>query len=368
MGWRNLIVVGAVVVVAITAAVDALRGNGSHGAAQSVPVRQTQAADERLDGPAVPPPGVLPGSLLFAGRSDCRLRLIRFVRVSLGDPGPETGCELWPSPTGTFALVTTERAPPGGPRDLVLVSVGEELRLRRDLGHAVGTPAWSPDGARMAWCIPGGDTVVRDLRAGSEREVGGCSPAFAADGSLLTAPVLASEPVILGDGRSVLDPAELRRGLETSPKTPVRVVDFDASSDGRIAVSLLVLEPTGSRMVLELWRGNRLEASVDLPKAFAPGNLRLGEYLRFSPDGRELAVGYAPRAGRITFVDLRLQQVSVRSFDQTGFAWSPDGNWLAVATGAGIEIYGEVRDRPVFTLPIAASGLGWLPPAGTAGR
>ena len=42
-----------------------------------------------------------------------------------------------------------------------------------------------------------------------------------------------------------------------------------------------------------------------------------------------------------------------------GFAWSPDGRWLAVATRQGIVIAGAVRAETTYVLPIAADALAW---------
>jgi len=365
VGWRNVIVVGAVCALAIGAAVDALRGttDGAVAVDQSVTSR---LRDDRLRGPDVPPPGALPGTLVFADQDGCRLRRLSLTTSILGSPGPATGCELWVSPAGGLAVVTTEPAAPGGSRRLALAGVGAEPRLVRDLGEATGIPAWSANGKRVAWCEAESETVVEEIATGAREHVAGCSPLFGGegDGSLFTVPPRALGTRLLRDGQTYLGPAALRSGLDAASDTPVWVVGLGASSDGQLAISLLVLAPTGSDVVLELWRGQTLEASFALPKVFATDNRRLGEFLRFSPDGHELAVGFGPGAGRLSFVDLRLREGSVSTVSQTGFAWSPDGSWLAVATGGTIEIYGQVRDTPVFTLPVAAAGLGWTSPGG----
>ena len=249
-------------------------------------------------------------------------------------------------------------------RQLALVRLGAEPEIDRELGQSVGVPTWSPDGAAVAWCNAGDESIVHAVDTSAEHRVPGCFPEYASDGTLLTLPADPLDTRLLRGGETFLDGDALRAGLDTDPATPVQVAAFDTSPDGQVAVSLLVLKPTGSEVVLELWRDGQLDAAYGLPRLFGPGNARFGEMVRFSPDGRELAVGFAPGPGRVSFVDLRLRQVTVRSVDQKGFAWSPDGAWLAVSTAGRVEIYGEVRDTSVYTLPIAASGLGWLPPAG----
>ncbi len=364
MGWRNLIVVGAVCAVAVAATVDALRGSGTVDQVSATGSVPEPAQAEGLEGPDVPAAGALPGSLVLAVEDDCRLRLMSFAKADLGDPGPSTGCELWASPKGRFAVVSTERSGGRARRSLALARLGPELEIVQDLGQSVGVPAWSPDGATFAWCSAGDGSIVHAVATGAEHRVPGCFPKYASDGALLTLPADPLDARLLRGGETFLDGAALRTGLDTDPETPVQVAAFDTSPDGQVAVSLLVLEPTGSEVVLELWRDGRLDAAFELPKLFGPGNARFGDMVRFSPDGRELAVGFAPGPGRVSFVDLRLQQVTVRSVDQNGFAWSPDGAWLAVSTAGRVEIYGEVRDTSIYTLPITASGLGWLPPAG----
>jgi hypothetical protein len=316
---------------------------------------------ETLAGPDVPPAGALPGSLVLAEADGCRLRLIAFAIPSIGDPGMETLCRVWASPAGGYAAVATRRGGRADIREIEIVRLGDPAEPVEKLGFARGEVVWSADGKLLAWCSPGGASIVHDLESGADREFAGCDPRFAPDGALLTRSEDALSSELLRDGRTVLQASDFERGFESNVDGPIQVLEFDVSSDGTIAVTVSKLTQSGDEAVLELWRDGELQGSFGLPEASGQGGTRLGGFLRFGPAGNELAVGYTPGTGELTLVDLDLGRVLFRSVTQRGLAWSPDGAWLALAVDDEIRVFGAVRDEPSYVLPVAAASIGWIP-------
>jgi hypothetical protein len=62
----------------------------------------------------------------------------------------------------------------------------------------------------------------------------------------------------------------------------------------------------------------------------------------------------------VTFVDLRLRRPTVELPSQRGFSWSPDGAWLAVATGDEIVIYSRESTEIVYRLAVPAWSVNWV--------
>lgn len=364
MRW-NLAIVAFVAALGVAALVDGIRGGGQG----SEPAAATAVAEaDELRGPDVPAPGALPGVLVVTRPGDCRLREIDLARAAFRRAGPETLCEAWAAPAGGFAVAQTERTVVPGARRIALVRLGDPPERERDLGVARGAVAWSADGARAAWCGPGGSSTVLTVATGEQDTVAGCSPRFAPDGSVLTLATGAQSAELLRDGNAELDEADLAAGFGRAAGGPINVLEFDVSEKGRIALAASRPDPAGEERVLELWLDGRLEESVELPAQVGPAGGRLGELLRFGPGGRELAVGYGPGPGPLTIVDLGTGRLALRSAEQRAFAWSPDGEWLALATAAGeIRIYGALRDVPAYVLPVGAATLDWAkeqePPA-----
>jgi hypothetical protein len=359
--WAVVIAVGA---LAVAATVDAIRGGPEDAseAAKRASEREQSRGDELLSGPDSPLPGALPGRLVLTTAEGCRLRVVDLASVSLGELGPATTCALWASPAGGLAAIVTPHSfgEPGSGR-FALVQLGDPPELATRLGELDGEPSWSPDGARLAWCTPAGETVVVTVSDGREERAVGCAPRFTPDGSLLTTDAEALNDRLLKDGDVELDALDLLRGFDATDSGDLDVLDYDEAPDGLLAISVLRLEPLGSRAVLQLWRDGDLQAGVQLPARYGNGPYRFGEFLRFSPSGTMLAIGAAARSDTIAFVDLRLRRSALEVGYQRAFAWSPDGSWLAVALADEIAVYGANSSEPVYRLPVRASAIAWVP-------
>jgi WD40 repeat protein len=349
------LVLGAVVLIAAAAALDALRRGTSPTTVQA---REETA---RLAGRLVPQPGALTGTLVFSSLAGCRPQLLSLETLRLERPGPSLECDLWVSPRGDLAVVSL--APALGLRGsrVALLELARQPELVRTLGIVRGEPSWSLDGERLAWCTAAGNTVVVVAETGARSEVPGCRPRLAPDGSVLTRPASPLAPTLLRDGEVVLGANELARGFPADGEGPLDVVGYDARPDGLLAVVAVRFESgRRPRRLLQLWRERRLEAAIPLPELSLPaGYGRLGEHVEFGPTGREVAVAF-PGAGKpMVVVDLETRTLAVEPTSQHGFAWSPDGTWLALSTGEEVRVFGPERQDPVYVLPVGAAAIAW---------
>jgi hypothetical protein len=357
--WALLLGIGA---IAVAAVVDAVRSDGvGAGTLLADEGGAPTPADEALDGPDSPPAGALPGRLVVVTGDDCRVRVIDLAGPTLGAEGPRTDCGLWSSATADVAAVSQPREPgtPSSFARVSLVRLADPPEPVREIGLAAGEVAWSANSTRVALCGTDGTTAIHDVAGGIEREVDGCGPRFAADGSLLTSPTRVFGDQLLRDGEIELDAADLMQGFDPSTSGELDVLAYDETVDGLLAVSVLRLEPLGSRAVLQLWQDGDMVAGVELPRRFGVGSRRLGEYVRFNPTGTVLALGPSAARDPMTFVDLRLRRTSLELDYQRAFAWSPDGKWLAVALDREIAVYSENSAEPVYRLPLEVAALGW---------
>jgi len=351
--WTWL-VLGAVAVVAFAAALDALRRDPSS------PATWREAAAQLTDHRA-PGAGTLSGTLVFSSLAGCRPQVMRLETLTLGSPGPSLDCGLWVSPRGDLAAVSLGSALGLRGSRVALLGLAQRPELIRSLAVVRGEPSWSADGERLAWCTPAGTTVVLVVETGGRGEVAGCHPRFAADGSVLTRPDSPLAPTLLRDGKILLGADELARGFPADGEGPLDVVGYDARPDGLLAVVAVRFESGRlPRRLLQLWRARRLEEVVPLPELGLPaGYGRLGERVEFGPTGREVAVAFAGRGRQMVVVDLRTRSLALEPTSQHGFAWSPDGRWLALSTGEEVRMLGPGRGDPAYVLPVGAAAIAW---------
>jgi hypothetical protein len=341
-----------VLVLAGVAAADALRGGSPASSASGA---SSAPGGEALRGPFVPPPGHLPGSLTVVAADTCRLATLDLATALLQQTDA-AGCDVWASPGGELALVSASRR--GSRYELWLAELGDSPRLLRPIGPARGEPSWSSNGTRIAWCTPAEHTRVLDLASGDEYSVAGCLPRLAPDGSVLTRGDRFAGPAVLRDGTPVLGELELARGFDAEAGH-IDVLGIAQDTDGTLAVAVASLGGGSGSAVVQLWRDGRLVAAHPLPLRIVPGIGAFGELLRFSPTGGELAIGFSRPAFGLMVLDLRSGRV-VREMSPTrGFAWSPDGRWLAMATRNEVLIAGAVREEATYVLPLAAGALAW---------
>ena len=316
---RDLILLGGIAAIAAVAAVDELTGwrNSPDVASEAAtaPDRggdgasgETAAAVTHVDH------GDLGGRILFTGR-DCSLG-----ELELAFPEPVTrvlrdaGCGLWAPPASDRVAYGVSPADEAGIRFRVLdLSQGDDGATYRAGWR--WPPFWSRDGQRLAWCDLRGRGFELE-QGGRPRPLADCPDAYAPDGSLA---YLRGRDVVVG-GRTV------RRA-----PWPINAVSF--GEDGSIAV-------VGRREIL-LYSNERdryPRAGVETP----PG--RGAPIFESRNCGALLRSPHRGEPPTIRLVPLGCHRIrGGRRVPGNDAAWSPDGEWFAVAEPDAIVFY-RTRD------------------------
>jgi hypothetical protein len=321
---RDVLIVAGILVLAGIAVADAVRGGdgteAGAGAETSTTGETDTGRDERFAG--VP----ASGSIILLDDAGCALRQ---VVVSSGQELPlpriETGCELWAAPRGGLVAFALD-----GPWD---AAAFRPFRIL-DLSHPdepLGTyqtfngVMWSVDGQHASWCHDPGRGFDFPVRTEDEpRALRGCSVGYAPG----------ERPAIAGDG-------ELSVGGDTVLRAPERVLRAVFNRDGSVTLFLesgLITRAVGGDIV------GRLRA----PETTGPPAI--------SQDGCDVAF---PVAGA-TVVLGSVCGGAEGTFGGTAAAWSPDGDWLAVAEGDEIVFHHLTGTLGVTRWPVGARALAWV--------
>ena len=335
---RDLIVVGAVVLVAGFAAADALRSRAESGE-QAVTTPAVQTGPTRLPGPQPQPSapegwpvGTLPGALVFTDAEDCRLRVIglaggveRPLARFLGT------CELWAAPVGQRVAYGLGPSSADGFVPFKLADLALPLRELGGYRALFGVVLWSQDGQRVAWC--GRRRVGFDLEIGGPaRRLPTCPAAFTPGGEIAYA---------VGNELTVEDREILRvRG---------GITHTTFLADGTV-----VLEVNGERLEKYGPDGFR-RYTVGLPAELQ------GRTPIVSPDGCGVLFRH-PDRDEIHLINLGCPSgPEPRVFNGRAAAWDPEGHWIAVAESEAIAFHQVVGGDFVARWPAVAAELAWRP-------
>jgi hypothetical protein len=334
---RDLIIVGAVVLVAGFAAADALRGRAEQNVLTTTTEGQTgptrlPAPEPPVEAPPDWPEGTLEGELVFTGVDGCRVRAIDLPsgreRVLASFSGT---CELWAAPIGERVAYGLGPSSADGFVPFKLADLGTPERELGGYRALFGVVLWSQDGERVAWC--GRRRVGFDLEVeGPARRLLRCPAAFTPDGRVAFA---------LGNELIVED--------EVVHRANGGITHVHYGTDGSLALMI-------DGDTLERWEGDRLAGGLPIP-ARLQGRTPV---LRFDNCGA--AFPPLEEAGRIEVLSLGcLPDDEQASFFGRDAAWSPNGEWLAVAEAENISFTRIVGPDATVRWPAQAAELAWRP-------
>jgi hypothetical protein len=350
---RDLAIVAAVVTLAGVALADTVR-NGT--ASERAPQPRGEAASTSVAEPGgrlVLPALRVSGRIALTEAVGCALRVVDTVAGRESSvPRLATSCELWAPRVGA-RLAYGVRGPSGAATRFRVVDLANPRATSGEHAMTFGPMAWGPDGRRLAWCDSA--TSGFELALGNRpARLDHCPRAY--DPSGRTAYAL-DRDVFVG-GRRLLTAGG-------------HVDQLAFGRDGSLALVV-----NGQR--IERYVGDRLVRATTLPRAAR------GRRLSFAPDNcavlvtqtaviRLIDLGcFRGRSGFTTLsidnctnrprdVTLRCARYPApRTFEGGDAAWSPDGEWIAVAEADAVVFHRVVGRYAAVRWPVAAARVAWL--------
>lgn len=332
MRGRDIVLVGVLLLVTAVAVVDAFRDGDGRAVAPTEPLPPPAPAPGRQPQPQriAPddyPRGVLSGLLIVADAGDCQFRILSLAG-GRERPVPPTmplaqPCTFWTAPRGGMIAYPTEEPFAGFEPNIPFLAVGEPA----------GPVVWSPNGERAAWCRSAGAGVEFDVNTISTREIADCPAAYTPAGEL----VFVAGNRLFTEKRTVL-----------RASGPITYVSW--GRDGSIAVV------EGPHERLERWEGDRLLDAVEIPDRLGGGNPVL------APDN---CAALFQDVDRFWFEVIALDCFETELpdllifGDSTSVAWSPDGEWIAVAYSDRIGFHRVADGEEIASWPAPATAIAW---------
>jgi hypothetical protein len=347
------VIVAAVVALGAAALADALRDRTTTEEARDGRAATSTTTDEReastttveeaQDGQtpttatdegeaAVPRPGVAASGLLaFTVPGGCELRAIdlhsgRMLHI----PRLETNCELYAPRVGTRVAYSVHDDWGSSKRHFSILDLEHP---RASFGDYLGdwNPAWSPDGAALAWCD--GRSGFELSRGTRPKRLHRCPRAYDPSGAL--ASVTDRQEIVVG-GRPLLRARgpvwQLAWGDDGSLAVLVEGCRVDRYEDGRLvgAASWPTFPP---------------ECPFEISSALAPDN----------------CAALSVAGDVVHLVDLGcFQGRAPQTFKGLYADWSPNGKWIVVAEPDAVVFHRVVGREASVRWNVAAGQLAWL--------
>jgi hypothetical protein len=337
---RDLIVVCAVVLIGGFAAADAIRERASGTEKTASGTDAVQTSPTRLPGPTPQaeapanwPLGALAGSLIFTDAGECRVRVIGLAGGRERPLARFAGnCDLWAPPVGDRIAYGLGPSSADGFAPFRLANLDRPNASLGGYRALFGVVLWSQDGQRVAWC--GRRRVGFDLEVGGPaRRLSACPAAYTPDARIAYA---------IGNDLVV------EREVVHHATGGITFVNY--GRDGSLALMI-------DGETLERWEGNTLTGALAIPSELQGRT----PVLRFD----NCAAAFPPLGGdigRIELVSLGcLPSEQRQSFVGRDAAWSPDGQWLAVAERENIAFHRIVGPDETVHWPAQAAQLAWRP-------
>jgi hypothetical protein len=325
--------VGAVVLLGVAAAVDALRDGGT-----AEPVAASETTTEPEDLPRVLRAAGLSGTILYTNPDDCRLRA--FALPVLREEELDPRSSSWES--CGFALGRDGRPAPEG-------------------------TVFPPDGERQAAEVNGGVELIWPSRAFGIRFENARAPAFRADGTL----------TIVQRGRLVAyepcDPDAPTHASEWPGHCPRVLTTEDAitgsldpgrldEQPGRIALARVAWLPDDTFLGVARTRGSdillQVRPTVGHPVVEARYQAERIYDVALSPHGRYVAV--LSGTGRVAVLDPFGRLIASPGLRVRAMSWSPDERWLAVLSGPGVAfVRAESPVTQIGPILLSARDVAW---------
>jgi hypothetical protein len=330
-------VVGAIGLLGLVAALDALRG-GSAPEPAAEPVATDAATTTRAETDTAGPQeqqtelaerilreNAIEGELVLSD-SDCQVRGVALPSLEERPAPIANGCRLEVSPGGAFVGADGTIPGPNG----ILAECTDDGIVVRPRGAAIPLsgdcpPAWTPDGRLTV--VRHGELIEADFRCVVRNRM--CT-------------------------RVLLGRKDLARAMGGLPWEMGDPVVREAAWLGNDRVAVVVHDGAQNLDTLAVFRGRELlGAPPFLYESLAD--------LRASPRG-----GYAAallNGVSLVLVDGSGEYEALTFRGATGIAWSPDERWTATASRDGIFVFGSgTRGVSSAFVPIPATDLAWIAP------
>lgn len=338
------VAVGVVLVVGVAAAADALRQEAAEPSPEPAtrPGTTTRAA-----------PGEGLRGVLFYTDEQCQLRAVRFPELSPTDAPQWNECSFSLSPDGTRVGSAPAAWHPGA------TAVASESEGSIAIGSVqdVDTPGYSFLGSAPAFNANG---LLSFASAGQIRGMHAGCPPSRDEGPFIEARTIRNCSHVLVSREAIRRAALRHPNAPDAPDYPVSVSVQETAwlGEARLAAMLtLHVRAAGDFDLLALFEGGGIVETIAVFESLSA--------LRASPAGGYFGVLTQSRAGVLLF-DREGRALpppppvgQVKAFD-----WSPDEDWIALATPQ--DVYIDLTERRQFSSPpplrrlgIVAGDLAW---------